>query len=42
MYKNKQAYLKAVEKRLTELEKAGWSLPLYRSMILDDAAKVNF
>jgi hypothetical protein len=42
MYKSKQAYAKAVEKRLTELEKAGWSLPLYRSMILDDAAKVNF
>ena len=42
MYKSKQAYVKAVEKRLTELEKAGWSLPVYRSMILDDAAKVNF
>jgi len=42
MYKSKQAYAKAVEKRLTELEKAGWSLALYRSMILDDAAKVNF
>ena len=42
MYKSKQAYAKAVEKRLTELEKAGWSLPLYRSMILDDASKVNF
>ena len=42
MYKSKQAYAKAVEKRLTELEKAGWSLPLYRSMILDDAGKVNF
>ena len=42
MYKSKQAYAKAVEKRLTELEKAGWSLPVYRSMILDDASKVNF
>ena len=42
LYKSKQAYVKAVEKRLTELEKAGWSLPLYRSMILDDASKVNF
>jgi hypothetical protein len=42
MYKNKQAYVKAVEKRLTELEKAGWSLPLYRSIILEDASKVNF
>ena len=42
MYKSKQAYVKAVETRLTELEKAGWSLPLYREMILGDAAKVNF
>ena len=42
MYKSKQVYVKAVETRLTELEKAGWSLPLYREMILGDAAKVDF
>jgi hypothetical protein len=42
MYKNKQGYVKAVEARLTALEKAGWSLPVYREMILSDAAKVNF
>ena len=42
LYKNKQAYVKAVEKRLAELEKAGWSLPVYREMILADASKVNF
>jgi hypothetical protein len=42
LYKNKQAYVKAVETRLTALEKAGWSLPLYREMILGDAAKVTF
>jgi Alpha/beta hydrolase domain len=42
LYKNKQGYVKAVETRLTALEKAGWSLPLYREMILADAAKVNF
>jgi hypothetical protein len=42
LYKNKQGYVKAVEARLTALEKAGWSLPLYREMILGDAAKVNF
>jgi hypothetical protein len=42
MYKNKQGYVKAVETRLTALEKAGWSLPLYREMILGDAAKVSF
>jgi hypothetical protein len=42
MYKNKQAYVKSVETRLTALEKAGWSLPLYREMILGDAKSVNF
>jgi hypothetical protein len=42
LYKNKQAYVKAVEARLTTLEKAGWSLPLYRGIILGDAAKLNF
>jgi hypothetical protein len=42
LYKNKQGYVKAVETRLTVLEKAGWSLPLYREMILSDAAKVTF
>jgi hypothetical protein len=42
LYKNKQGYVKSVETRLTALEKAGWSLPLYREMILSDAAKVSF
>jgi hypothetical protein len=42
LYKNKQAYVKAVETRLAALEKAGWSLPLYREMILGDAAKITF
>jgi hypothetical protein len=42
MYKNKQAYVKAVETRLTALERAGWSLPLYRDMILGDAKNVSF
>ena len=42
LYKNKQGYAKAVEARLTVLEKAGWSLPLYREMILSDTAKVSF
>ncbi len=42
LYKNKQGYVKAVEARLSALEKAGWSLPVYREMILSDAAKVNF
>jgi hypothetical protein len=42
LYKNKAAYVKSVESRLSQLEKAGWSLPVYRSMILGDAASVNF
>ena len=31
-----------VEKRVKELEKAGWSLPLYRDLIVGDAQKVRF
>jgi len=42
LYGSKQNYRSKVEKRLTELEKAGWSLPVYREMILADAAKVEF
>jgi hypothetical protein len=42
LYKTKQAYVKAVETRLTALEKAGWSLPLYRELIMGDASKVTF
>jgi hypothetical protein len=42
LYKTKQAYAAAVAKRLTELEHAGWSLPVYREMILADAARVTF
>ncbi len=42
LYGSRQNYRSKVEKRLTELEKAGWSLPVYREMILADAAKVDF
>jgi hypothetical protein len=42
LYGSKQNYRTKVEKRLTELEKAGWSLPVYREMILGDAAKIDF
>jgi hypothetical protein len=42
LYGSKSNYRSKVEKRLTELEKAGWSLPVYREMILADAAKVEF
>jgi hypothetical protein len=42
LYKNKASFVKAVEARETQLEKAGWALPLYRDMILADAAAVTF
>ena len=42
LYGSKKNYRSKVEKGLTELEKAGWSLPVYREMVLADAAKVEF
>ena len=42
LYGSKKAYRSMVEKRLNELQKAGWSLPVYKEMILADAAKVEF
>jgi hypothetical protein len=42
LYGSKKSYRSKFEKRLTELEKAGWSLPVYREMILGDAAKAEF
>ena len=42
LYKTKKNYASMFEKRVKELEKAGWSLPVYRELIVGDAAKVNF
>jgi hypothetical protein len=42
LYGTPKAYQDRVKKNLTEMEKAGWSLPLYRDAILADAAKVTF
>jgi hypothetical protein len=42
MYKTPKNYVAAVEKRVKELEKAGWSLPLYHDLIVGDAQKVRF
>lgn len=42
LYTNKKTYVDRVKKNLDQMEKAGWSLPLYREMILEDAAKVTF
>jgi hypothetical protein len=42
LYGSKRSYVSRVEQRLTELERTGWSLPVYREMILADANAVNF
>ena len=42
LHTNTKTYQDRVRRRLDELEKAGWSLPLYRDAILADAAKVDF
>jgi hypothetical protein len=42
LYGDAASYRRQVEARLDELEAAGWSLPLYREMILADAASVEF
>ncbi len=35
-------YVAQVEKRLKELEKQGWSLPIYHEIIMGDAKAVRF
>jgi hypothetical protein len=42
LYGNKRTFRNNFEKRLAELEKAGWSLPVYRDLIEADAAKIDF
>ena len=42
LYNNTNTYQDRVKRRLDELEKSGWSLPVYREAILADAAKVKF
>ena len=42
LYRNPRNYLSMVERRLNELEREGWSLPVYREMILADARAVRF
>jgi hypothetical protein len=42
LYGDKKTYQSRVKQRLDELEKSGWSLPVYRDLILGDAAKVSF
>jgi hypothetical protein len=42
LYGSKREYLRKFEARLGELERAGWSLPMYRDTILADVAKTEF
>jgi hypothetical protein len=42
LYKNEKDYQSKVAKRYDELTKAGWALPVYREIVLADAAAVNF
>jgi hypothetical protein len=42
VYGSKREYLSKFEARLRELEREGWSLPVYRETILADVAKTQF
>jgi hypothetical protein len=42
LYGTPKAYQDKVKKSLSDMEKAGWSLSVYKDMILADAAKVTF
>ncbi len=42
LYKNPQDYRKKVAQRYDELVREGWALPIYREMVLAEAARVTF
>ena len=42
LYRTPAEYRSQVAARLTELEAEGWSLPVYRELILEDAARIDF
>jgi hypothetical protein len=42
LYKNPKAYYSKVARRFDELVKEGWALPVYREMVLAEAAGVKF
>jgi hypothetical protein len=42
LYGSKRSYVRAFERRLNELERAGWSLPVYHDLIMADARAVQF
>ena len=39
LYKDKKTYQAKVQQRYDELMKQGWALPVYRSVVLGDAAE---
>jgi hypothetical protein len=42
LYKDKKDYVRRVEKNLDEATKQGWFLPVYRKVVLEDAAAITF
>jgi hypothetical protein len=42
LYGDKKTFANNFEKKLSELQKAGWSLPVYKDLILSDAKKIEF
>src|SRR5262245_1813819 len=42
LYKDRKTYQARVQQRYDELIKQGWALQVYRSVVLDDAAQVDF
>ena len=42
LYGTKDNYVRSVQAKLDEMELAGWSLPVYREMILADARDIDF
>jgi hypothetical protein len=42
LYRNKREYQRRVERSIDESIKRGWFLPVYRSVVLADAAQVEF
>ena len=42
LYRDKKDYVRRVEKSLDEATKQGWFLPVYRKVVLDDAATIAF
>jgi hypothetical protein len=42
LHRSKAEYQKKVAARYDALVREGWALPIYRKLVLDDAAKVTF